>query len=422
MANEETHLNVKLNLHGARRVLTGHPWVRRKDLQHFKALPPAGTVVRLQDAGGDFLGHAFSDGATGELAYRVVSRERRPALDASWFAERVERALGLRRARLAREPLGACRLLNGENDGLPGIFCDKFGPFAVLDLLSPGARAFLPWVEEALRQQCRLEGLLRKVRFLSGDRQTRVSAKEAVALEPAFGAVPERRFAVGEGGLKFWIDLRQGAHEGLFLDQRENRALVGSRAAGREVLNCFCYTGSFSAACLAGGAARTVNVDLSKGALAWARDNLALNGFDPEAQEWHAAEAFEILGAWKKKGRRFGLVIQDPPPFSRNKHGLFQAAKHYGRLAEDSLALVEDKGLAAFACGAQDLARSTFYRYLAEAAQRAGKRCRLVSAGTRCQDFPVLEGFPEGDHQKFALIQVEGAGGRGELTGLEACV
>jgi 23S rRNA (cytosine1962-C5)-methyltransferase len=115
-------------------------------------------------------------------------------------------------------------------------------------------------------------------------------------------------------------------------------------------------------------------------------------------------------------------VIQDPPPFSRSRHGVFQAEKHYPVLAADSLSLVAPGGYAALSCGAAGLARATFYRYLAEAAQAAGVKCVLVSRGRVGADFPALENFPEGQHQKFALIHVEGPAAKGELTGLEACV
>lgn len=416
-------VNIKLNLHGTKRLATGHPWVRRRDMNHFKALPPAGTLVRFQDASGDFLGHGFSDGATGEIAFRVLTLKRHPEFNQAFFDARVERALGSRRGLMEQEPQGAFRLVNGENDHLPGLFCDCFGPFAVMDVLSPGAQAlYLPWVEQYLQRTGRFKGLLRKIRFTQGGKATRTSAKKEVLPEVAFGQIPEERFPVTEGGMKLLVALREGAHEGLFLDQRGNRRLVASVSAGAEVLNCFCYTGAFSLACLLNGAARTVNVDISRKALDWAKDNLRLNHLDPEAQEWHAAEAFEILRYWKKKGRQFGLIIQDPPPFSRSRHGVFQAEKHYAALAAGTLSLVKPGGHAAFSCGVAGLARSTFFRYLAEAAQAAGVACACVSPGVRGEDFPYLEGFPEGQHQKFALVQVKGAVERGELTGVEACV
>lgn len=416
------HVNIKLNLTGTQRVATGHPWVRVKDLLHYRQPPLAGEIVRLQDAAGNFLAHGLSEGATGEVAYRVMSRERHPEFGPEWFAARVEQALGLRRKRMAAEPDGAFRLVNGENDGLPGLFCDKFGPYAVLDVLSPGMLPYLQYIEPALRDMARLKGMLRKVRFSKGKegKAQRTSAKDAVVPEPAFGEVPQGRFAVTEGALKLWVDLWQGAHEGVFLDQRENRALVASVAKGCEVLNGFCYTGAFSAACLKAGAAKTVNVDLSKAALDWARDNLSLNGLDPAAQEWHAAEMFEILGAWAKKGRRFGVVVMDPPPFSRHKSGSFQASRDYAKLASRALAATADGGHAALSCGVQDYARASFLRHLGEGAAEAGVRARVVALGRRGDDFPVLKGFPEGDHQKFALIKVEGRGaaGEGALTGL----
>lgn len=408
-------MNIKLNDYGVKRVMAGHPWVRRQDMGHFKALPPDGQWVRLQDVMGNFLGHAFSEGATGDVAFRVISRERHPSLDKGWFEGVVQAALDKRAARIAAEPQGACRLINGENDGLPGLFCDKFGAYAVMDVLSPGAMAFLPWVEETLFKKLELTGLLRKQRFRDGKK---ITSKEDVLPELVQGQMPAGRFVIQEGRMKFWVSLTEGAHEGLFLDQRGNRELVASHARGREVLNSFCYTGSFSVACLQAGAVKTVQLDLSKAVLERARENMGLNGLDPLAQEWHPAEAFEKMQAWIKKGRTFGLIIQDPPPFSRNKHGVFQAIRDYSRLAELSLQLSPSGGILALGCGVQGLARSTWDRYLLEAAVKAGVRCRLLSKGVLHEDFPVIEGFPEGDYHKFALLKVEATGVKGEITGL----
>jgi 23S rRNA (cytosine1962-C5)-methyltransferase len=430
---ESLNINIKLNLIGTQRVVAGHPWVRLKDLNHFRPLPAPGETVRLQDAAGNFLAHAFSEGATGDLAFRVLSRERHPVFDAAWWEEKVERALGLRRRRLQSEPDGMLRLINGEADGLPGLFCDKFGPYAVLDVLSPGALPYAYYVEGALQRLAKLKGLVRKVRFRgplrdggsAGEaprtaRATRTSDKAEVLPEPVFGEVPRERFLASEWPLKLWVDLWQGAHEGVFLDQRENRGLLATVTPGLEMLNGFCYTGAFSAACLKAGAAKTVNVDISRKALDWARDNLSANGLDPAAQEWHAAEVFEILGAWAKKGRSFGLVLMDPPPYSRAKHGVFKASRDYAKLAERSLKVVAEGGYAAFSCGAQDYGRASFMKHLAEGAAAAGARSSLVALGRRGEDFPLLKGFPEGDHQKFALLKVEAKGpaGSGTLTGV----
>jgi 23S rRNA (cytosine1962-C5)-methyltransferase len=411
------HYNIKLNLHGAKRVVTGHPWVRIKDLNSFRQPPPAGEVVRLQDAAGNFLGHALSEGTTGEVAYRLLSRERHPEFDEAWWMSRVEIALGLRRKRLSAEPDGVCRLLNGDNDSLPGVFCDKFGAYAVIDVLSPGIMPYLYYIERALQQNLRLRGLLRKVRFKDG---TRTADKDNVVPEPVFGEVPQERLMVTEGKQRFWVNLWDGAHEGLFLDQRANRDLVAGVAKGESVLNGFCYTGAFSVACLAGGAAQTVNVDIARKALDWAKDNMVLNAMDPAAQEWHAAEMFEILGAWAKKDRRFGLVIMDPPPYSRHKNGVFKASRDYAKLAQRSLAVVRVGGHAAFSCGTQDYGRASFMKHLNEACIASGVEASLVAMGVRGEDFPALKGFPEGDHQKMALIKVlaEKGAGQGTLTGM----
>jgi 23S rRNA (cytosine1962-C5)-methyltransferase len=404
-------MNIKLNSFGSKRILGGHPWVRRKDQLHFKALPPPGEWVRLQDDRSNFLGHAFSEGATGEVAFRVISRDRKPALDEAWFKSLVQSTLAKRRSLLSK-PQAAFRLINGENDGLPGLFCDKFGPYAVLDVLSPGAMAFVGWVEKVLVSELALKGLFRKIRFKDS---TRVSDKSTVSIESIYGELPKERFWAEVDGLKYWIKLEAGAHEGLFLDQRLNRSLVAEQARGREVLNSFCYTGAFSVACLKAGAVKTTQLDLSKTALDWARENLSLNGLDPETQEWRQEEAFDKMKAWHKKGRTFDLIIQDPPPFSRSRHGVFQASRDYARLASLSMQLAAPGAILAFGCGVQDMAKSTFERQLKEAAEATSAVCRVLSWGRQPEDFPVLPGFPEGDYHKFALLKVEAKGGRGAL-------
>ena len=233
----------------------------------------------------------------------------------------------LRRAAWKDADSDAWRLADGSGDGLSGIWLDDF---AGRWLLSTDA----PRPELSLDPSLGFRSLYHKV--------LRKSEREAPAL--IAGEPVTSRFEITEDKIRYWIDFQTGYSQGLFLDQRSNRARVRSLAPGNSVLNTFAYTCGFGVAAAFGGA-QTVNVDLSRHFLAWGRSNYELNQIDPDQHEFYADDVFGRLRFFTRKQRAFDLVILDPPTFSRNRDGkIFRAADHFGQLVSAGLGCVKPGG------------------------------------------------------------------------------
>ncbi|MCA9674319.1 MAG: class I SAM-dependent rRNA methyltransferase, partial [Myxococcales bacterium] len=219
----------------------------------------------------------------------------------------------------------------------------------------------------------------------------------------ALGAVPDGVIEIHEGAARFEVDVRAGQKTGFFLDQRPNRALVAAHAAGATVLNLFAYTGGFSVHAALGGAQRVTSVDLSAPAVAAIGRNLARSGVDPAGHEQVAIDAFAFLEQAAAQGRRWDVVIVDPPSFAPSEQARAKALRAYARLNELALAVVEPQGLLASASCSSHVSEADLLAVLAQASARSGRPLRLRFIGGAGSDHPVLPGFPEGRYLSFLL-------------------
>ncbi|HKY35487.1 MAG TPA: class I SAM-dependent rRNA methyltransferase [Polyangiaceae bacterium] len=371
------------------RLSAGHPWVYRDHVpQSFRAQP--GDFVAIRSGG--FRGYALWD-ADSPIALRVFSRQQRP--DAAWAAERIEEAWQLRR-RLLHPDSDAFRLLFGEGDGLPGIVADIYAGVAVLVSYSPALRQVVDWVAQALAARPELSGVYERVTR----RKDRASE-----LRHLNGQQAPTPLVVREHALRFEVDLENGQKTGLFLDHRDNRHYLRQLSAGQSVLNLFAYTGAFSVACAAGGASHVTSVDIAAPALRAASRNFDLNSIPADRHEELAADAFDYLETAKRHGRRFQLVIADPPSFASSRAELFSALRTYKKLHAAALAVLEPGGLyAAASCTAQ-VSPDAFRQTLGEGAARAHQRLTIVHEAAHAPDHPYAAGHLEGRYLKFALAR-----------------
>jgi 23S rRNA (cytosine1962-C5)-methyltransferase len=367
----------------SRSVRRGHPWLYREAL---RAAGPivAGALVEVQDGNGRRLATGFWD-ATGPIAVRVLSLE--PLEDASGLVRRrLQAALAARLAVIDLKRTDAFRLVHGEADGLPGVHIDVYGRFASVRFDGVGARAFYGelWALLLTLPGLPLETVV--------DRERRA---ESIPVE------------VRENGLLFEVDLGSGQKGGLFLDQRDNREEVERRARGRRVLNLFGYTGAFSLYAARGGARSTDTVDQAKPAIAAARRNFEKNGFDPSKAGVFGEDAFGFLEAAAREGRRWDLVISDPPSFAKSKSSLPSARDAYRRLHRLAAAVVAPGGVFCPASCSSHVTRDDFVRLVEDGARAAGRRFRLESLRGASVDHPALPAFPEGDYLKLAFGVVD---------------
>ncbi len=367
----------------------GHPWVYRDHVPRgFEAEPGAWVRVRC----GNFTAVALWDPAS-PLALRIFSRGEVP--DEAFVERRVRAAFALRDATGVTARASAYRWIAGEGDRLPGITVDRYAHFAVLTTDGAALERLVPWVVAGLLGSAELHGVVRKLRGASSDDR----------LELLSGRMPPRDLIVEEHGIRFRADLREGQKTGLFLDQRENRRTVETLSSGRRVLNLFGYTGGFSVYAARGGASRVTTVDIASGAIDAARENFALNGFDPEAHEFSATDVFEFLRACRGRGDKFDLVVCDPPSFARNRAQRDRALKAYVRLHAAALTVTEDGGLYAASSCTTQVGVDAFRDTLAEGARVANASLQIIQDAGHAPDHPVLPAHPEGRYLKFLVAR-----------------
>lgn len=362
----------------------GHPWIYRDHLPSGLSLP-AGSWLRVHCGG--WMGVGVFD-PTSPLSVRIYSRGQVP--NAAWFEQAVARAARRRQPLLADGLTTAYRLINGEGDGLPGIVVDVYGPFAMVSLDSSALTRLVPWVVSAVQRVVDLKGICQK----GGE-----------GLEVLAGRPPPDRLIVSEHGLRFYADLGAGQKTGLFLDHRENRRSLGQWCQGASVLNLYCYTGAFSLHAARGGARRIVSVDRAPEAMARARDNAALNGFDPDAFEFVTGDAIKYLESAVADRQSFDVVITDPPSFARNRMQRRRALRAYERLHALALGVLAPGGLYAAASCTSQLDVDAFRDSVAQAAVRARRTLQLVMDSGQALDHPVMIGHPEGRYLKYLALR-----------------
>jgi 23S rRNA (cytosine1962-C5)-methyltransferase len=369
------------------RLDAGHPWIYRDHVPaRFHAA--AGDFVHVEC--GRFDGWALWD-QDSPIALRVFSRQKRP--DAAWVKARIDEAWSLRQ-QLLPPKTDAFRLLFGEGDGLPGVVVDVYGGFAVIVSYSPALRQIVEFVAHALGQRSEIVGVCERVTR----RKDRASE-----LRQLSGEKPPEVVMIEEHGLRYEVDFEAGQKTGLFLDHRENRQYLRQLAAGKRVLNLFAYTGAFSVSCAAGGASHVTSVDIAAPAIEAATRNVAHNELPASVHEGVAADVFEFLEAAKRSGRRWDLVIADPPSFASSRSELFGALRAYKKLHSASLSVLTPGGLYAGASCTAQVSPDAFRQTLAEGAARVSQRLTVVHEVAHAPDHPYAAGHLEGRYLKFVL-------------------
>lgn len=384
------HLSKKLRRH----IQRGHPWVFDKGVVDGPSLK-AGQLVRVTDERGAFA-LAFAD-PDSPIRLRILDTRTRAEIDADWMAARVTRA-ALRRSqdpRLARTD--ALRLIHGEADGLPGLVLDMYAGHAIV--LLDGAASEKLW--------CPLLPSVRNALDTAGYAVKSLSARRVGRERNWLGDPPPENVKIREGEATMEVDLRRGQKTGLFLDQRENRALVGSRSKGLRVLNLFSYTGGFSLAAALGKAAKTTTVDIASPAIEAAKRNFVLSGLDPSKHEFAAADVFDFLEEAIADKRQFDLVICDPPSFASSEKALSKGLRAYRRVNEMAMRVVAKNGLFCSASCSSHVTAEHLLEVVADSAMEVRRDLVVTDQRGAASDHPVRPGFPEGRYLSFFLCAME---------------
>lgn len=366
-------------------VFSGHPWIYRDHLPFEHDLE---TGEWVQVIAGKAKAYGLYDDSS-PIAIRLFGREEPLP---GFITERVHAALELR-AMLFDKTTNAHRLISGEGDFLPGITVDRYERYAVVQTYADCLETILPEVVRALSKgSFPLKGIVRRVDGV---------------MEVLWGELPPPELTILENGLKIIANLYDGQKTGLFLDHRDNRALLGRLANGKTVLNLFAYTGAFSLYAARGGASKISSVDIAPAAMVDAKRNFALNGFDPTEHDFLAADCFTLLEKYVKEGKTFDLVILDPPSLARSKDNRYAAARAYKKLNLLALRCVNDGGMLASASCTSQISPEHFKEILLEAALDARRRLQILQENGHAPDHPVPVAFPEGRYLKFVLTRVQ---------------
>ncbi len=348
-------------------------------------------VVAVRDTRGRFLGRALWSPAS-EIRLRLLERRDVP-VDRPWWTARLRECLARRRGVDAT----AWRLVHAEGDGLPGLVVDRYDRWLVAQFLSAGLEAVREEVLDALEEGCAPAGIL--LRNDVGVRRHEGLPEEVVA---ARGEVP-RRVEVREGPVRFFAAPWDGQKTGAFLDQRENRLLAGALVPpGGTALDCFAYHGSV-ALHQAGNPAAVTALDVSADALARGREHAALNGVGHI--EWVDADAFEQLRAWERAGRRFDVVVVDPPAFAKTRAAVAGAMRGYHEVNLRAMRLLAPGGALLTASCSFHVGRARFLEMLAAASADSGRRLRLERLLGQAADHPELLTVPETGYLKGAVLR-----------------
>ena len=390
MASSKDRTLASVSARGAQRWDSGHPWIFRSDVVGGPE-SEAGTVV-VQDQRGRKLGVALWSPRS-EISLRLLDRDPEAVIDVDWWAVRIG-AAAARRVQLT-DVTNAWRVVHGEGDGLPSLVIDRYGDHLVVQLSSAGLESCRADIIEALTRLFAPAGIL--ARNDAGSRDREGLARETVLL---FGEVPQE-VEVREYGVKYIAAPWTGQKTGAFLDQRENRHLIGSLARG-EALDCFSYHGSF-ALHLARNAAHVTTLDASAPALERAADNARLNGLDN--MDFVTADVFEFLRERERDHSRYDTIVLDPPAFAKNKPSLQGAIRGYKDINMRAMKLLAPGGLLFSASCSFHLTRPLFHDMLRAAAADSGRRMILRDTTGQAIDHPEVLTIPETGYLKGALLE-----------------
>jgi 23S rRNA (cytosine1962-C5)-methyltransferase len=386
--------------HGRERsLLRHHPWIFSGAVESIHGSPKSGDTLAVRTADGAFLGWAAYSPAS-QIRARVWSFDEGCPPGPELIEAKVAAALALRRRAVPDAAGDALRLIHAESDGLPGFVVDRYADVLVVQFLSAGSERWRETLIETVREQSGCTGIYERSDTDARQLEGLASRSGWISQGPSGGVV-----RILENGIGYEVDVIGGQKTGFFLDQRDNRARVMRLAGGREALNCFCYTGGFTLAALAGGASSVLSVDSSAAALDRARSNLELNAMDAGRAVWLEADVFGALRKLRAEERAFDLIVLDPPKFAPTPRDAARAARGYKDINLNALRLLRPGGLlATFSCSG-GVSPELFQKIVAGAAADAGMSLVLRDRFAAAPDHPVLIEFPEGEYLKGLLLE-----------------
>lgn len=384
-------------------LLKHHPWVFSGAIGALDGDPLLGEAVRIYSASGDFLAWAAYSPHS-QIRARVWSWDEKDVIDEEFLSGRLSRAVSERQGDYSQASglnnQSAMRLVHAESDNLPGLIIDRYHDTLVMQILSAGIET---WRETIIDLAVRITHIGQVYERSDVD----IRKQEGLPLRSGVlrGEEISQLVQINENGLLFFVDIRNGHKTGFYLDQRVNRAYIRNLTCNKETLDCFCYTGGFSANLLAGGASSVVAIDSSLEAIQLGKKNVSLTGLPSEKVDWINGDVFYVLRSFRDARRSFDLIILDPPKFAQTSSQVGKASRGYKDINLLALKLLRPGGLlATFSCSG-GISEDLFQKIVAGAALDAKVDAQILSRLHQAPDHPTALNFPEGAYLKGFIIQ-----------------
>lgn len=370
-----------------------HPWIFQGEIASLPDAAVDGQPLRVLDHRRRFYAMAYCNRRS-KITLRVLSWKDEPVDDA-WWRRAIESAIG-RRGEIGRGD--GMRLVNAEGDGLPGLVVDRYAGWLSIQLSTLGVDTARNSIVSALVQLCAPEGIYER---------SDVSERELEGLPRRTGSLagsePPELVEVSEGPARLLVDIAHGQKTGLFLDQRVNRQAAAAYAKGRLVVNCFAYSGGFSAHAALAGATGVTSIDISANACRLAKRTMELNGFPVTTIV--EANCFDWLRHADDEGARYGMVILDPPAFARGKSTIEGAVRGYKEINLRAIKLLEPGGILVTCSCSRPIGLDEFVGIVRAAGNDAGRELQLLEERTQPPDHPVLLNAPETSYLKCLIVR-----------------
>ncbi|KAA0247498.1 MAG: 23S rRNA (cytosine(1962)-C(5))-methyltransferase RlmI [Ignavibacteriota bacterium] len=371
-----------------------HPWIFSGAIEKVEGNPANGETIQIFSSNKTLVG-VGSYSPSSQIRVRVWSFNPEEKIDKDFFRKKFLAASQFRKRIVDTSQTNAYRIINSENDGLPGLIVDRYADYLICQFLSSGSDFHKKIITETLDEVFNPIGIYER-----SDVEIRI--KEG--LEPTKGTLsgkePDDLIQILENGLKFSVDVKNGHKTGFYLDQRDNRKLVSEFSRGKNVLNCFSYTGGFSVYALSSGAKNLTQIEASESALDLSTKNIELNNPDDSKIENISGDVFEVLRKFRDERRTFDLIILDPPKFAESESQIQKASRGYKDINLLAIKLLNPGGiLFTFSCSGH-ISQELFQKIVADAALDSGREVKIIKQLTQAADHPVALNFPEGLYLK----------------------
>ena len=385
---------------GGRLLKAGGAWIFDNEIAEVNGSYVGGGLVRVKDFDGFPLGTGFMNQAS-RIRVRMLTRDPEEEINAAFLKRRLKNAWEYRKKTV---DTASCRVIFGEADFLPGLTIDKYEDVLVIESLALGIDRMKEEIADLMKEVLAEDGI--KVRGIYERSDAKERLKEGMERRKGFiGPAFDTELTIVENGVRYYVDVEEGQKTGFFLDQKYNRLTIQRLCRDADVLDCFTHTGSFALNAAYAGAASVLGVDASQTAVDMAGKNAELNGFSDRVR-FMKADVMELLPEMNREGKKFDVVILDPPAFAKAKANVRNASKGYRELNREGMKLVRDGGFLATCTCSHFMTRELFEKALRLAAADAHVRLRLVEARAQAPDHPILMTQEESSYLKFYIFQI----------------